>query len=167
MSTHYFFDVFDLDETMIDSTHRKINLPGGGLDLAHWIENSTHEKVMRDSLLPLADLWKKSWVNKLRKVVICTSRVMGDADYMFLMDNGLYFDHCLSRPMGCQMIDADLKDIQLRIFVQNQGMSWKHFCKMATMYDDNQAVITRMVEIGIVCYDAIPLNVQWSRRATG
>jgi hypothetical protein len=38
--------IYDLDHTLLDSSHRQATLPNGDLDLAHWIENSTPEKVM-------------------------------------------------------------------------------------------------------------------------
>jgi hypothetical protein len=46
--------IYDLDHTVIDSTHRQATLADGSLDLAHWIENNTPELIARDSLLPLA-----------------------------------------------------------------------------------------------------------------
>jgi hypothetical protein len=46
--------IFDLDHTVIDSSHRQLTNADGSLDLAHWRENCTHEKIMADTLLPLA-----------------------------------------------------------------------------------------------------------------
>ena len=51
--------IFDLDATVIDSSHRQITKADGSLDLAAWKKNSTYAKVMRDSLLPLANHWKR------------------------------------------------------------------------------------------------------------
>ena len=52
--------IFDLDHTVIDSSHRQATLPNGDLNLQHWRENATPEKIAQDSLLPLADEWKKA-----------------------------------------------------------------------------------------------------------
>ena len=50
--------IFDLDHTVIDSSHRQLTKADGSLDLAHWITNNTREKIMADSLLPLATQWR-------------------------------------------------------------------------------------------------------------
>ena len=48
--------IFDLDHTVIDSSHRQLTRADGSLDLDHWIENCTREKIYQDKLLPLARL---------------------------------------------------------------------------------------------------------------
>ena len=50
--------IFDLDHTVIDSSHRQATLPDGSLDLDHWRENSTAGMIRRDKLLPLAKVWR-------------------------------------------------------------------------------------------------------------
>ena len=37
--------IFDLDHTVIDSSHRQITRADGSLDLDAWIENSTRKKI--------------------------------------------------------------------------------------------------------------------------
>ena len=83
--------IYDLDHTVIDSTHRAATLPNGSLDLAHWREHSTPELIAKDKLLPLAGHWK---IQRARgaEIVVCTARVMGDADYQYLADHGLIWD---------------------------------------------------------------------------
>ena len=51
--------IFDLDHTVIDSSHRQLTREDGSLDLDNWIENCTHEKIMQDRLLPLASSFKR------------------------------------------------------------------------------------------------------------
>ena len=46
--------IFDLDHTVIDSSHRQITRPDGSLDLAAWRRHNTRANIMRDTLLPLA-----------------------------------------------------------------------------------------------------------------
>ena len=46
--------IFDLDMTVIDSSHRKVSLPDGSIDLVHWKENCTFEKIFKDEVMPLA-----------------------------------------------------------------------------------------------------------------
>ena len=45
--------VFDLDHTLIDSSHRQIYKPDGSLDLDEWRRLSTWDNIKNDSLLPL------------------------------------------------------------------------------------------------------------------
>ena len=151
------FRVFDLDGTVICSNHRKATLPDGSLDLVHWIENNTPDKIARDSLLPLIDLMRVQF-DKGHRIVICTARVLGDADYEFFMMNFVPFHDVLSRPMGCTMGDAELKDIQLRLYAQAQGISWAKFCALSKVYDDNLGVLDRLGSIGMDCKNAVNIN---------
>jgi len=152
------FYIFDLDGTVICSKHRHATLENGDLDLEHWVANSTPDKVAQDDLLPCADTWRDA-VKAGHTIVVLTARVMMGPDYQFLHDNGLHFDYMLSRPNGCTMSDAELKDIQLRIFAQNRGISFAFFASKAIVIDDNQAVLTRLKSIGFdFCIDANKWN---------
>ena len=92
--------IFDLDGTVIDSSHRQNTRPDGSLDLARWIENNTPEKILADSLLPLADKMRE--VNReIDRVAIITARVMQDADLAFLKRNGLEFNFLFSHECSC------------------------------------------------------------------
>ena len=51
--------IFDLDHTVVDSSHRQATRPDGSLDLDHWREHSTPAMIERDTLLPLAHEWRK------------------------------------------------------------------------------------------------------------
>ena len=88
--------IFDLDGTVIDSSHRQNTLPDGSLDLAHWVENNTVDKILADSLLPLAE--KMRSVRSVKDTVaVITARVIQDADLAFLKRNDLRFDYLFSR----------------------------------------------------------------------
>jgi hypothetical protein len=150
--------LFDLDHTVICSNHRKVTKTGGDLDLAHWIENCTPEKIALDSLLPLAVTMRKAYFSGIHEIVVVTARVLGVADYDFFMENNLPYHHMLDRPNGCTMGDADLKEIQLRIFAHNQGISWAKFAATSVCYDDNHAVLVRMADMGIAIVDAVEMN---------
>ena len=80
--------IFDLDGTIIDSSHRQATLADGTLNLPAWIENSTPEKIFADTVLPLA-----TQVRRRQKagdyVMVCTARQMSDADFEFLQDAGI------------------------------------------------------------------------------
>jgi hypothetical protein len=152
---HY---IMDLDNTVVCSKHRHATLPNGNLDLDHWVEHCTAELIALDSLLPLAVTMRKAYYSGLHKIVVCTARVLCEADYLFLLEHDLPYHDMLDRPMGCGMPDAELKDIQLRIYAHNLGISWARFSSQAVIYDDNQAVLTRMKSIGIATMDAVEIN---------
>ena len=149
--------IFDLDHTVIDSSHRQSYLPDGSLDLAHWRENSTAEKVAQDTLLPLARVMASAHNVNIR-IIVCTARVMASADYYFLQQHGLFADYILSRLEGDTSVDAQLKIRLLNDFVQSQGISWKRFIQGAVMFDDNQTVIKALKAIGLNVVDAVQTN---------
>jgi hypothetical protein len=153
--------IFDLDGTVIDSSHRKATLPDGSLDLAGWIANSTPEKIRRDSLLPLAAVMRELFPNS-EELLICTARVMGEADLEYLAENGLFFDGLLSRPLGNRLPDGTLKEMLLRDHATRSGLTWEQFTQSAQMFDDNAHVIDTLQAIGLRVYNAITLNAELS-----
>ena len=154
--------IFDLDHTVIDSSHRQLTKADGSLDLAHWIENNTPEKIAADSLLPLADFMRDR-IHDCgfgEQVIICTARVMGKHDYQFLKDHGLFVPVILSRPMGDNSPDWMLKERLLRQYASDTGRSWTRFCRTAEMFDDNKRVLKMVDHYGMAAYNAISLNKQ-------
>ena len=149
--------IYDLDHTVIDSSHRQATLADGSLDLVHWIENSTPEKIARDTLLPLAKQMRENF-KRGAEIVVCTARVMQCADFEFLRKHGLRAHAILSRPMGDSTPDWLLKDKMLRQYARKRGISWARFCKFSTMIDDNKNVIAHLNRLGLYVYDAVPFN---------
>ena len=86
--------IYDLDGTVIDSSHR---LGDGSLD--DWFANNTPDKIARDRLLPLAQHLQMQ-NKKGNATAVCTSRQMTDADYMFLKRNNIDPVFILSRKHG-------------------------------------------------------------------
>jgi hypothetical protein len=158
--------IYDLDHTIIDSSHRQLTKPDGTLDLENWVENCTREKILADTLLPLADSWLAHLDSgENPEIVVCTARVMGTWDYTFLGNNGLFATAILSRPEGCILGDADLKEFLLRQYAMTTNRTWARFANGSTMYDDNIAVLTRCETLGICVKDAVLLNQKWERTA--
>lgn len=149
--------IFDLDHTVIDSSHRQLTLANGSLDLDHWRENCTREKILADKLLPLAEHWKDAKA-KGAEIVICTARVMGTADYEFLFVNGLQYDAILSRNEGDTTPDHLLKYEMLRDYADHCGISWRRFKMFSVMFDDNKNVIDHLTANGLKVYNAIKIN---------
>lgn len=76
--------IYDLDGCTIDSSHRyKIN-KNNRIDLDHWRENSTPEKIAMDSLLPHAEQMINDINDSNTTVIIATARVMSKADFDFI-----------------------------------------------------------------------------------
>ena len=136
--------IFDLDGTIIDSSHRQATLPDGTLNLPAWKENSTPEKIFADTVLPLA-----TQVRRRQKagdyVMVCTARNMSHADYEFLQDVGICPNKIISRPDGNDTPDGELKAKQLNSF-----LSLKQFAKAnKVMFDDAASVRTALRKLGI------------------
>ena len=153
--------IFDLDHTVIDSSHRQITRPDGSLDLAAWRQNNTRANIMRDTLLPLAAQWRRL-AKKNVTIVICTARVMGEHDYEYLRQHGLRWDACLSRREGDATPDADLKEKMIRNYARTRPMGWAKFCATAVFYDDNKSVLKMLDRIGIKAYNSLTLNERLS-----
>ena len=149
--------IFDLDHTVIDSSHRQLTNTDGSLDLAHWRENCTHEKIMADTLLPLARTMQDA-INNGQNVIICTARVLGRSDIIFLAKHGLLASVILSRPEGDNTSDAELKTRLLKQHCQTVGITWARFTRSAYMFDDNANVLAEMKSHGITALNAIKIN---------
>ena len=149
--------IFDLDHTVIDSSHRQITRADGSLDLAAWRRNNTKANIMADTLLPLAKEWQRL-AKKNVTIVICTARVMGEHDYEYLRRHGLRWDACLSRRPFEITPDAELKEKMIRDYARTRPMTWARFCATSVFYDDNKNVLAMLDRIGIRAYDSLTLN---------
>jgi len=149
--------IFDLDGTVIDSSHRQNTLPDGSLDLAHWIENNTVEKILADSLLPLAD--KMRSVRSVKDTVaVITARVIQDADLAFLKRNDLKFDYLYSRAQGNNTPDDLLKRRAILKLAKKLQRSMAWMRKNTIFFDDNIAVLDIMESMGIKTVNATTTN---------
>ena len=111
--------IFDLDGTVIDSSHRTPNKPDGTLDLEGYFELRTRKNIFKDTLLPLAEKMKEMYASGDYYIVICTAREMCQADYDFLDANSLKYHHILERntcrkPYHWNLPDAEYKTKQLK-----------------------------------------------------
>ena len=104
--------IFDLDDTVIDSSHRATFRFGEGnniiLDLDAWKKDSTRENIFKDELLPLAD-FMKFVKDEGHFVWVCTARNMQQADHDFLAHHGLTPNVMLSRQLDDNREDHILK----------------------------------------------------------
>ena len=149
--------IFDLDHTIVDSSHRQATRPDGSLDLDHWREFSTPAMIEADTLLPLAHEWRKAY-RKGHGIIVCTARVMGPADYRYLTSRGLFADKVISRAEGDRTPDDLLKLRGLKQYAASQGISWARFTRTAQMFDDNLNVINTLTSNGLKVHNAISIN---------
>ena len=138
--------IFDLDGTVIDSSHRFTGNAEGKLNLEKWIEDSTRENIFKDSLFPLAQ-FMKALMKAGKNVWICTARNMNDSDFDFLAHHGIKAKTILCRKNGDHRADAEMKTAKLKsLFNLKQ---YKNSDKI--MFDDNKTIQKEMKKIGIKC----------------
>ena len=58
--------IFDLDGTVINSSHRFTGTAEGKVNLEAWIKDSTRENIFKDTLLPLAKFMKAKLIVLLK-----------------------------------------------------------------------------------------------------
>jgi phosphoglycolate phosphatase-like HAD superfamily hydrolase len=148
--------IFDLDETLIDSSHRTPNRADGTLDLDRYFAMKNRLAIFDDTLLPLAAFFKA--LNRSENyVVICTARAMNQDDRDYLDFHGLDAHLILCRPEDGS--ENHIKDATLKARKIQRLRNLKQFRgKPVTMFDDAIPVIRKMREIGIVCLNAVKVN---------
>ena len=151
--------IFDLDATVIDSSHRQICKPDGSLDLAEWKRNSTYPKVMADRLLPLANHWNRIQKMKNVFIAICTARVMSEADLDYLRFKGLKASEIMSRSVTDNRPDHVMKKGKILKFLREHNIK---NMKNVTFYDDNKNVLEMLLDLGINAKDSIKINQELS-----
>ena len=88
--------IFDLDNTVIDSSHRQ-TFVDGKLDLDAWKRDNTKKNIRKDSLLPIANIMKSA-KRFGHHVIVCTARLCAwDLNLWLIMGCVQY---PFSRPIG-------------------------------------------------------------------
>lgn len=141
--------VYDLDGTLIDSSHRQ-RYRRGKLDLKHWFKNATPENIAKDTVKPLINKFHRH-VMEGHHVVICTSRIMTKADYDFLERHNLHLVPCLSRnPENPGQPDGEMKEELLDGYLEIYFDSCLDN-ERVVMYEDSLSVIEHMRGRGVLC----------------
>lgn len=126
--------IYDMDGTIVDSTHRYrtiIDENGERIDLQHWRDNS--HLAMDDSTLPLFSQYRADLADENCYVIIATARVMGNSDWLFvetILGNPDYF---ISRKDGDSTSGGKLKINGLAKFFNLVSFKDAEF----TFYEDN------------------------------
>ena len=161
--TNRFFNIFpqikiyDLDGTIIDSSHRA-KYVNGKLDLDHWRENNTKENIFKDDLLPM--YWQLVADYKMGHIIIlCTARELNKHDWEFIHSMGIYYDYVKSRPIGETTADWKLKRKLLNPFFNLKPFK----DKSKIFYDDNLDNLNAISEMGAETVNAKEWNLSFSR----
>ena len=158
------YKIWDLDGTVIDSSHRYSTLANGDIDLPRWIADNTRANIEQDKLLPLARLMKSNY-RQGDIVIICTARVLGIWDHCFLADHGIKAQFILSRAIGDNRGDAEMKKAKLFALFADLKVPFSRWSKASTFYDDNLGVLAMAEKIGIRTRNAVQLNFKLTKKA--
>lgn len=158
--------IFDLDETVISSSHRTPYFPNGDLNLNLYREKQTHENIMKDKLLPLAEVMKE-FIDDGCEVAIITARRMTKSDYVMLRKNAIktayigsrdrihkveHISNCLKKHFFST--DSEYKRVWFKDIKEKFPLSEYEIY----MYDDNKSVLKVALEEGFHAIDSIQLN---------
>ena len=159
--------IFDLDGTVVDSSHRH-----GDGTLDDWRRLNTPKNIARDKELPLADTMRDaiqlSLTDEQVRVWICTSRIMGGADLVWLRTHYLIPNLILSRKPSQDNVPAgqfkreqlDLEIFERMVKGSKKYRSLAHFKQRYSheIWDDDKNVITALRAKGYTVNDATISN---------
>ncbi len=143
-------NIFDLDGTVIDSSHRRKYNADGTLDINAW-RKCTRESIMRDSLLPLASVMRELIASN-KMVAICTARVLGKADWEYLEMHQILPRIIISRIEGDTTPDAEFKTRELQ-WSFGAGMLMQ-----SQMWEDMPDIRASVSKLGVYALDPAPFN---------
>lgn len=123
--------IYDMDGTIVDSTHRYRVTSENKIDLQFWRDNQ--HLAMQDSLLPMAEQYKKDLADNGCYVIIATARVMGELDNKFVDEILGKPDYLISRMEGDTISGGLLKINGLAKFFNLKNFANAEF----TFYEDN------------------------------
>ena len=140
--------IYDMDGVLVDSSHRYRNKSDGTINLDYWLKNSVPEKIALDSLLPMAEQYRRDLADPETYVVICTSRIEYIHDIHFIRTVLGLPDKLIMRPPGNTEGDAILKRRALSMFCNL--IQFRNAVKR--FWDDNRKNLDAVRELGIKCF---------------
>ena len=143
--------IFDLDGTVIDSTHRQ------GDTLDDWRRLNTARNVALDSPLPLLDQMRDAIADDL-DVIVCTSRVMAGRDFRWLDDHGIRGIDILCRAPSDNRTCGFFKLQLLHNYARSIGYTWARFAQTSFMFDDDKGVQDTLRSVGLRVIDPVNYN---------
>ena len=145
--------IFDLDGTVIDSTHRQ-----GDGSLDDWRRMDTAKNVALDSPLPLLDQMRDAIADDLA-VIVCTSRVMSGRDFRWLDDHGIRGIDILCRAPSDNRTCGFFKLQLLHNYARSIGYTWARFAQTSLMFDDDKGVQDTLRSVGLRVIDPLHYNL--------
>lgn len=137
--------IWDLDGTIIDSSHRIQYDEGGKLDIRYWIENSTPQKIRQDKLMPHSEHYLASLEDENVITVIATARAMTIFDIAYINDFLGKPDYFVYRLEGDSRPDYEVKNEGLeKIIDKNNDV------ERVVFWDDN---LTNIKKVNNMIYD--------------
>lgn len=130
--------IYDMDGTIVDSTHRyRTDESGQKIDLQYWRDNQ--HLAYNDSLLPMVKQYHADIADNECYVIIATARVMNEPDYAFIRDKLGEPDHIISRKAEDTRSGGLLKILGLKRFwnLKNFKEAWNN----AVFYEDNHSYL--------------------------
>lgn len=150
--------IFDLDETVVNSAHRTPNNADGTLNLPLYLSLKNRENTLKDTLHPIADLWRSLDLSKTY-VIVCTARTWAEFDQEFLDIHGLIAHKILHRCASGR--ENHHPDAQLKVKWLNRILNLRQFKNLPTvMFDDATKVLTAIRRRGIPCLNAHKINAR-------
>ena len=144
--------IFDLDGTVIDSTHRQ------GDTLDDWRRLNTARNVALDSPLTLLDQMRDAIADDL-DVIVCTSRVMAGRDFRWLDDHGIRGIDILCRAPSDNRTCGFFKLQLLHNYARSIDYTWARFCQTSIMFDDDKGVQDTLRSVGLRVIDPLNYNL--------
>ena len=136
--------VFDLDGTVIDSSHRALINEQGAINLDNWRKH-TRTQILGDIELPLAQYMRDCIADPNVRVWICTSRNLGGADYELLEKLGIRgADLILSRDKKDNREDVSYKLAKIKRRINLPAIQQRE----KIFFDDRADIRKAMAELG-------------------
>ena len=128
--------IYDMDGTIVDSMHRYRTMPcGTKIDLQYWRDNEY--RAYSDSLLPLAEQYKKDIQDSECYVIIATARIIRNEDMRFIREKLGMPNYIISRKENDNRSGGLLKIMGLKKF-----FNLKNFRNAkAVFFEDNAAYL--------------------------
>ncbi len=140
---------WDLDGTLIDSTHRAIN-KNGEIDYNIWLKKCTKQYIFKDTLLPLTKIYFSFQKAGFTQICI-TSRTLNSNDLEFLNIHNLKFNALLHRENSEELSEILKSRLVKDFFEKNQLLPFIAF-------DDKKENLAVLKKFGFRTFNADYLN---------
>ena len=152
--------IFDLDDTVIDSTHRQRVNSDGSIDLAHWRRFNTASMIAKDRPLPLARSMVEAIASGL-DVVVITSRVIGKADINWLKRHNMMPRALYSRAIDDERPTGQFKLTKMAELAIDRGTSFAQLKRRVILWDDCKNVQSVLKNAGFRVIDPVQYNLTY------